>query len=269
MHAQKYDDERNIEKTSRGLREPRGDENIIECFSGTREEIDAKVEKIRTAPNKKTNLPPANGNKNIIGTIQALARDSTKHSSPFRQILGEKVLEEWTLAFTRVMNKFRNKEKKKRDTKSLVAIDWKKLMFVQKDLKKKFHKLKKDKKALDVDVIDANMDYVLWSLYTLQPPRRDDYGWCRMLAPTKTFSNVLGSGRVLNGERKNSDGIIVKSAERYKDTAYPGKGILNYYSLKQNAFLFQQYKTASKYGQRMFKLNELINPLVNEPLSNH
>ena len=250
-------------KTSRGLREPRGDENIIECFSGTREEIEAKVEKIRTAPNKKTNLPPANGNKNIIGTIQALARDSTKHSSPFRQILGEEVLNEWTNAFTRVMNKFRNKEKKKRDTKSLVAIDWKKLIDVQKDLKKQFHKLKKDKKALPVDVIDANMDYVLWSLYTLQPPRRDDYGWCRILKPDQTLTNILGNGRVLNGERKDENGVITQSAERYKDTAYPKKGILNYYSLKQKTFLFQLYKTATKYGQRMFKLNELINPLGN------
>ena len=38
---------------------------------------------------------------------------------------------------------------------------------------------------------------------------------------------------------------------------------LNYYSLKQKTFLFQLYKTATKYGQRMFKLNELINPLGN------
>ncbi|HIB78004.1 MAG TPA: hypothetical protein EYO58_10430, partial [Flavobacteriales bacterium] len=93
------------------------------------------MEKISTAVNEKTGKPPANNNKNIIGTIQALARDNTKHMSEFRKVVGEEVIDEWEIAFTVVMNKFRNKEKQKRADKSLVAIPWNQLLAVRTKLK--------------------------------------------------------------------------------------------------------------------------------------
>ena len=251
-------------RNKQGSRIPRGDENIAACFEGDTKEIEEKVKKITTAVNEKTGKPPANQNKNIIGTIQALARDNSKHLSEFRKVVGEDVIDEWEIAFTTVMNKFRNKEKKKRDDESLLAIPWKELLAVRIKLKAAFVEKEKQFKKGEVSklkVIDANMDYVLWSLYTLQPPRRDDYGFCRML--TETVEEILGASRVLKGERRNEEGVIIKSATRYKDPEYPNKGYLNYYSLKQKLFLFQRYKTGQKYGQRMFKLDNLKPPLGN------
>ena len=249
-------------KNKSGFPIPRGDENVADCFGGNQQEIEAKVRKISTAPNIKSGKAPTNGNKNIIGTIQALARDNTKHMSKFRKVVGDNIINEWEIAFTQVMNKFRNKEKKKRENNSLIAISWTKLLDVQAKLKAAFkekQKLFKKKRATKLEVIDANLDYVLWSLYTLQPPRRDDYGYCRMI--DKSVGGVLGRDRVLSGQRTNAEGVIIQSATRHTDPAYPKKGFLNYYSLTQKLFLFQRYKTAPKYGQRIFKLKDLKAPL--------
>jgi len=101
--------------------------------------------------------------------------------------------------------------------------------------KKKTSALKQAVKTTLNDYNRANMYYLIAALYTLQPPRR-----------ANTYSKLL---LVDNIPIKND---VVGRKKVVKDPNT--KKVENYYGLKNNVFVLQEYKTSRRYFQMRFPL---------------
>ena len=176
--------------------------------------------------------------KNLIGTIIALARYSPK----FKTLLGDLHYERWKKNFDEVMDIYR-KGKKKRAQETKI-IRWEELVKVRETLKKEWEASFLEKslakrgqggRNFPPSNNKKNLEYLLWSLYTLQPPRRDDY-W---------NVKVVGDVPIAN------DGNLHKE---------DGK-LLNYYGRKNKVLVLQNYKNNRLYKQQRYVLKTLKSPL--------
>ena len=186
-----------------------------------------------------------NYGKQLYSSVISLYR----YSPQFQDILGDKITE-WNDEFDKIMKKWRAEDKKKRD---LTTIDWqlianvlqtRKIEFDQaekayKKAKKEFEKKKTSaqKQAVKTTLNDynrANMYYLIAALYTLQPPRRANTYSKMLLVDDIPVENVVGRKKVINDPTT-------------------GK-VENYYGLKNNVFVLQEYKTSRKYFQMRFPL---------------
>ncbi len=235
-----------------------GSEDILECFAGDEETIRQKIELIVQTPNRKDGKAPGDFNKQIISTIQSLAREqftTQQWHSPFRHLIGIKRLKMWEEGFDTVMDRWRNQETEGlSETGKLVSLPWRKIMEALQSLRNKFLEAKKTGNILAI--AKANLDYVLWACISLKPPVRDDYGECRLLkggfeeALDKPYKPRLAT---IGGRRIIKKGSILEKDKKYKE-------YLNHYSIKEETFSFQRYKTMDRYLQRRYKLSELKQP---------
>ncbi len=188
----------------------------------------------------------ANYGKELYSAIVATYRFSPR----LQAALGEKKYEEYYAAFDEAMKLFREDEKKKKDTSKVINFEFFKpvLNKKEKEFKQsrkayekrlKAHNKKPNKitkqalKAATEEYNKQNIQFLLMALYLLQPPRRaQDY---KNMLLVKTIP-------VPNDKQIHED----------KNE----KGIINYYSTSSNTFAFQKYKTANRYGQLRFTLNQ-------------
>ena len=178
-----------------------------------------------------------NYGKQLYSSVISLYRYSPK----FQDILGEKITE-WNDEFDKIMKKWRAEDKKKRD---LTTIDWQLIANVLQTRKTEFDQAekayKKAKKELEKkktsalkqavkttlnDYNRANMYYLIAALYTLQPPRRANTYSKMLLVDNIPIKNVVGRKKVLKDPNT--------------------KKVENYYGLKNNVFVLQEYKTSRK-----------------------
>ncbi len=186
-----------------------------------------------------------NYGKQLYSSVISLFR----YSPRFQDVLGDKIVE-WNDEFDKIMKKWRAEDKKKRD---MTTIDWKLIASVlhirkeefllaektyQKALKEYEKKITSaSKQAVKTALKDykrVNMYYLIAALYTLQPPRRANTYSNMLLVDTIPVKNVVGRKKV------------VKDPETGK--------VENYYGLKNNVFVLQEYKTSARYYQQRFPL---------------
>ena len=108
-------------------------------------------------------------------------------------------------------------------------INWESVEEKQEELKREVDNFK-TKSSINQREYDLLLQYVVLSLYTLIPPRR------------------------------NKDYLLMEVVDKYEDSMY--RGDLNYYSKDTNEFIFNNYKTAKTFKQQRqeipFKLQEVL-----------
>jgi len=226
--------------------QPLGNENLIDCFKGNREEIRQKAILMTITPSRKTGKPPANFNKQKFSAINALARSVIgRMKNPFAVLLQKKTLglKLWTDEFTNTMTKFRNKEEKGMSEGVKKSVAWKYIMNMLKEIRRDWLKEKKVQTTDKTSILrraQVHMDYLTILLYCLKPSTRDDYAICRV---------VEGSPDVYLGKYEaftTEEGIVITGSPLVKKN---GK-LFNYYFPEEETFVFQRFKTQKDYKQR-------------------
>ncbi len=233
--------------------QPKGSENLIDCFKGDTEEIRQKALLMTTTPSRRTGKPPANFNKQKFSAISALARSVIgRMKNPFAQLLQQKTLglKSWTDQFTNAMTKFRNKEAESMVQGTKKSVAWQYIMNMLKQLRLQWLKDKKTKPTDKPAILrraQSHMDYLTMLLYCLKPSTRDDYAICKV---------IQGSADTYLGEYEaftTEDGIVISGSPLVKKN---GK-LFNYYFPDEQTFVFQRFKTQKDYKQRRHFLKEM------------
>ena len=233
--------------------QPKGSENLIDCFKGDREEIRQKALLMTTTPSRRTGKPPANFNKQKFSAISALARSVIgRMKNPFAELLQQKTLglKSWTDQFTNAMTKFRNKEAESMVQGTKKSVAWQYIMNMLKKLRLQWLKDKKEKPTDKPAILrraQSHMDYLTILLYCLKPSTRDDYAICKV---------IQGSADTYLGEYEaftTEDGIVITGSPLVKKN---GK-LFNYYFPDEQTFVFQRFKTQKDYKQRRHFLQEM------------
>lgn len=244
--------EDNRRRTAKTYGAPSGNENLWECFAGTEEQVRQKVQIIKNAP-LLDGSPNKNGNVDALGSITALFREkdnSDEHRNPFLRLVGKKQVAIWKKFMGEGINKRRSKKAVRKKTKKDISPPWKDIITILMKLRRDY--LSKPKKSKSR--AQANLRYVLWACYALMPPRRDNYGNVQIINNVQDFlqSEEEYNQQAEYDENNNIDkgGNLIKTKNE----------LLNFYSLQDEMFIIQKYKTRSRYRQRRDKLNEINQP---------
>jgi len=120
----------------------------------------------------------------------------------------------------------RSKNNEKSETQTNNWISWDEVIKIKNQLNDKITSIK-NKNTITETQYDDILDYLLISLYTDIPPRRNEY----------------------------KDMVVV---DKWNDKL---PNDINYYSKNDNKFIFNIYKTSKKYGQQVMELQK-DNPLI-------
>ena len=112
-------------------------------------------------------------------------------------------------------------------------IEWDEVIEKQKELAAAVEKLKKPVEGANWDTL---LRYVVLSLYTMMPPRRN-----------KDFQEMIVVNKLLPSLPKDK----------------------NYYAIKDGKFLFNTYKTAKTYGSQEFVIPEDLRTVLDKYISLH
>ncbi len=133
------------------------------------------------------------------------------------------------------MNKELRDATKKTDKEKINMVSQDEINKVYNEFKLTYDNIKNDKKISNSEFLNL-LKYVVLSLYILHPPRRN-----------LDYQNML----------------IVKEYDNDMDTKY------NYFDMKTNEFIFNNYKTQKTYKSQIIKLNDELKDILKTYLKFH
>lgn len=269
----KTENGKKLEDKRANPKNPPLDVDLLECFNvKDKYEIRQKVQLIGQRKKKGGGVRRHMG-KNIFSAIRVLLREannSVVNHSPFKYLIGERQAKLWNAEFDIVMKKYHETEDKEKDQGINRSLKWSKLEKAYQILEQKWLKMKKKKPRPNMtqqqkdlfllEKFNLNIDYVLFSCYILRPPVRDDYGECRLLSPKDKIIDYL---KTPYNPTYLANGVVSALGAAEREAEQPSGNYYNYYSISEQVFVMQRYKTQAIYKQRRYDLTKLKSPYGN------